>query len=224
MKLIGTNGFKESGKDTTFDCIRSVAAERHEHAVRRAFADNLKIAAAKALGYDAEDADLIAIMNVIKNEGGQVTSQYKVLASWDGSGTERLTITGRKYLQLFGQKHREVFGDSFWVDQILPNPDDEKYEYAATADAGHEWLMTELEEKFDRADYGVVTDVRYPNEAERVLNLGGVVLEIVRPGTESDGHASERPLPREYVTHTIVNDGTVADLQAKVAAFLGSLD
>jgi hypothetical protein len=63
----------------------------------------------------------------------------------------------------------------------------------------------------------VITDVRYENEAQRILDLGGVVWAIDRVGIKSDGHASERPLPADLVDWTIYNDGTVADLERKVS-------
>jgi hypothetical protein len=227
VKLIGINGFKESGKDTAYKLIAALAEHHGKTAVRRAFADNLKIAAAKALGYEGEPQHLIDAMNALKAEGGFVASGFKVLGAWDRSGVEKLTITGRKYLQLFGQKHREVFGDTFWIDQVLPDPGIKKYDLALPdlpSNVGQSEIDRALVEKFGiNCDYAVVTDVRYENEAERVLDLGGVVLEIKRPGVESDGHDSERPLPPELVTHTIVNDGAIDAFKTKIEAFLGSL-
>jgi hypothetical protein len=69
-------------------------------------------------------------------------------------------------------------------------------------------------------DCVAITDLRYPNEAQRVLDLGGEVWEVVRPGLVSDGHASEQTLPRDLVTLTIENDSDVADLQLKVRTLL----
>lgn len=56
---------------------------------------------------------------------------------------------------------------------------------------------------------GIVSDVRFPNEAEAILSRGGVVIRLVRPGTgQGDAHASEKPLPAELVTVELFNDGT----------------
>jgi hypothetical protein len=65
------------------------------------------------------------------------------------------------------------------------------------------------------------TDLRYPNEAQRILDLGGEVWEIIRPGLSSDGHASETPLPRELVSRRIRNDGHLLNLRYEVEKALG---
>lgn len=66
---------------------------------------------------------------------------------------------------------------------------------------------------------GIVSDVRFPNEAEAILAHGGVVLRLSRPGTgEGDGHASEVPLHPMLVTHEICNDGTQQDLVQRALA------
>lgn len=117
-------------------------------------------------------------------------------------------ITGRQYLQNLGVGARDVLGVNFWIDQVLPL-DSLKRDQIWAGDSG-------------LPEWGVVTDVRFPNEAQRVLDLGGQVWEIVRPGLESDGHASEIPLPREHVTRTILNDGTITQLDGRVEDVLRS--
>lgn len=188
MRLIGINGFKTSGKDTAAEFIKELTPEPVQ---RVAFADKLKEMAAKALGFEPEDDRyLIPLMNKCK-EGWEFrihAPEWPEVDYW---------ITGREYLQWFGQGAREVFGDTFWIDQVLP------------ADGM-------LKRRYPGAKLIVVTDVRYPNEAERVLNLGGKVWEVVRPGLESDGHVSEVQLDRSLVTKTIVNDGSLDELRRKV--------
>lgn len=65
----------------------------------------------------------------------------------------------------------------------------------------------------------VFDDCRFPNEGEMVRRYGGIVVEIRRPGVTSvglPGHASERQdFPADLV---IDNDGTVEDLEARLAA------
>jgi hypothetical protein len=63
----------------------------------------------------------------------------------------------------------------------------------------------------------VITDLRFPNEAEFIKALGGIIIEIHRPDLERDtSHASEIPLPVNFIDHFIRNDGTILDLQNKV--------
>lgn len=205
MKLIGINGLKKSGKDTSYGLLRDMLAEEGKAVERRAFADKLKIMAALALGYDREPIELIALMDSYKD-----TAVFNITYIDPDTGEQTLhDLTGREYLQHFGNKARTVFGDTFWIDQVLPNPATSPYKDDPMFDA---IIRDKTADRFDRADFGVVTDCRYPNEAQRVLDLGGEIWEITRPGLESDGHVTEQPLPAELVTRRIVNDGTISQL------------
>jgi hypothetical protein len=160
--LIGLHGRAGSGKDTVCEYIKEWAAKEDRLCRRDAFADRLKVSAARALGYDGTPEECIARMNVLKEKGEVITllNEYR-----------RQEITGREYLQRYGtEAHREVFNDSFWVDACLPV----QYDYT-----GEEIL--------------VITDCRFPNEAERIHVLGGVLWEVTRPGDtiKESGHASE---------------------------------
>ena len=67
----------------------------------------------------------------------------------------------------------------------------------------------------------VADDVRRRNEAQAVLDLGGVMVRIERPSGGSSvfsDHASEGALEDWPFDHTIVNDGSVTDLQRQVLA------
>lgn len=197
-RLIGINGFRTSGKDTTFKLIRD--SRPNLRVDRVAFADNLKLLGAKALGFTGTDAELIDIMDEFK-ESGVVDVAYDE----NGYAPRGTHITGRQYLQNLGANARTVFHDSFWVDQVLPNPKMLGWQDVPL-----------LEASYPLSDILCVTDVRYANEAQRVLDLGGEVWEIVRPGIETDGHSSEQPLPRELVTEVIQNDSTLDVLLQRV--------
>ncbi len=201
MKLIGMNGLKTAGKDTTFELLREVTPG----VVKRAgFADKLKIMAGQALGIEATDEDLIVAMNWFKENGEVKYTDPLAPNVWS-------SISGRTYLQEFGANARKVFGDSFWVDQVLPKPSLHPSRVRRKGDNDFA-----LKDAFARIDYLCVTDVRYPNEALRIRQLGGEIWEIVRPGLESDGHSSEIPLDPRYVTATILNNGNIPELAAKV--------
>lgn len=109
-------------------------------------------------------------------------------------------LSGRQYLQNLGNEARTVFGENFWVDQVLPR------------------------EPLNDTSTLVISDVRYPNEAERIRALGGVVWEVVRPGVDSDGHVSEQPLPRELISYQINNNSSLAQLADHVEAALLSIN
>lgn len=230
MRIIGLNGLKTSGKDTAYACIRDVTArydlgDNVAFVVKRVgFADKLKIVAAKALGFDRSDAECIELMDSFKNR-----SSFSILyddphdnalreAEPEQDWSQLHDLNGRQYLQNLGSYARTVFGDTFWIDQVLPT----KRQQYHDRDAGWYWKLELDTNEYAGVDILVITDVRYPNEADRVKALGGEVWEIQRPGLTSDGHVTEQPLPDELVDRVIVNDGTIANLESKIEEALAS--
>ncbi len=61
----------------------------------------------------------------------------------------------------------------------------------------------------------VADDCRFPNEAETVRALGGVVVELMRPGVERDAqsHASEAGIMPDIL---VLNDGPPAEIASMV--------
>lgn len=113
--------------------------------------------------------------------------------------TPALGITRRKGLQDLGTAIRTTFGSEAFVrllqyDILRGNP-------------GHR--------------YYVVSDVRYPNEAQALREMGGIIIQVSRPdhagltGLEAL-HSSEAGLPPEMIDGTVVNDGSLEDLYRKV--------
>lgn len=90
------------------------------------------------------------------------------------------TITVREYLQRYGtEAHRDIFGKDFWVRAL---------------DLGDH-----------RDKIVVVTDVRFPNEAQAIHDNGGYVVRVVGPYMGDDDHASELPLADSLVDAVIDN-------------------
>ncbi|TDC35725.1 hypothetical protein E1166_23280 [Micromonospora sp. KC213] len=70
----------------------------------------------------------------------------------------------------------------------------------------------------------VITDVRFPNEAEAVRAAGGTLVRVVRPGQdESDRHISETALAGWPTTHAIINDADLHSLLNKVDTLASAL-
>ena len=183
------------------------------------FADKLKVLAARSLGYHhLHESACIDLMDRFKEDG--FVAAYGTHLLEDTSD-----ITGRQYLQNLGNEGRKVFGDTFWIDQVLPGPavlwkDDEP---GGPDDRRAAINRVKLEDRYPGVDCLCITDVRYPNEAQRIRDLGGVIWEVIRPGLKSDGHASEQPLPRELVDHQILNDGDMRDLEREVERAMDTL-
>lgn len=62
----------------------------------------------------------------------------------------------------------------------------------------------------------VISDVRFPNEAEAIRERGGIILRVHRGASAASGdaHRSEMPLPDHLVHAELRNDGSVVDLLA----------
>lgn len=87
------------------------------------------------------------------------------------------------------------------------------------------WVRSLLERVAPRLTAGetvVITDVRFDNEAAAVVDAGGEVWRVVRPGWrclsgDSAAHPSEAGVSDYLVAMTLVNDGTVDDLRLAIA-------
>lgn len=91
---------------------------------------------------------------------------------------------------------REMFGENFWVDLAIERiPDGSKVVFA---------------------------DVRFPNEAQAVKNLGGQVWRVVRDGVEpANGHISEHALDDyQDFDQVVANNGSLTDLDLLVKKLL----
>lgn len=208
--IIGLTGFKQAGKNEVAKKIRQWSSMP---TVELSFAAKLKQSLAAFLGCSVEDLEewkndpyMVVAVGLQVGELGIVQPRMQ---------------TVRSALQRYGtEAHREVFGKDFWVDALLPLPDG----HPLTDTVG---LIAFNKRKYADALY-VVTDVRFPNEARRVRQSGGVVVRVVGPDqTETDdGHASETPLPDDLIDRTILNtkrDDNYASLDLEVRKLLRDL-
>lgn len=113
--------------------------------------------------------------------------------------------TGRKILQRLGTEvFRDTVSKHLWVDVFERRlvPIIEKVE------AGHDKPVI------------VIDDVRYEEEAECVLAMGGVIVELINPSSPytKDNHASEKGLPPEMIAHSFVVESE-AECRAVSKAF-----
>lgn len=73
----------------------------------------------------------------------------------------------------------------------------------------------------------IITDVRFPNEADAIKERGGVLIRVARPECTVAAHQqqiklhpSETALDNYNFDYTIYNDGTLEDLSASVQEVL----
>lgn len=109
----------------------------------------------------------------------------------------------RHFLQRFGtESHRNVFDDDFWLDAALP-----------------------LDVEYSPDHIYVVTDMRFPNELERVQDLSGITARLVGPvEDEQVTHISEQVLQADYVIDNIARDDGFAALDTQLIALVETND
>ena len=111
-------------------------------------------------------------------------------------------MTNRDILQRLGDGMRKEIHPDFWIKLM---------EHA-------------IVECVDEGKMFIVTDVRYPNEAELIRKYGGIVVQIRReevepvPGTID--HPSERPLDEKYIDHVIYNNSSLDYLDSEVSRII----
>ena len=70
----------------------------------------------------------------------------------------------------------------------------------------------------------VVTDIRFDYEAERIIQLGGTIIEIVRDGSGLSGsdanHVSEQGIRRDLISHTLENHAHMDDFKTNLMALV----
>lgn len=221
MILIGLNGRKWSGKDTAYKIIEQAVNQSGFTAQRICFADKMKYSGMRALGFDpASVKEAVELADVIK-EHGFITTAWKI-----ENVKHHKTVSGREFWQRYGtEAHREVFGDDFWVDVLLPKA----VGTVITGDVLPERAVVTnaLHEKFPGVNVLIETTTRFPNEAKRILDLGGRVWRINaddRLGPlPRDAHVSEHGLPDELVTDDVDNNGTEDEFRCNVLDALSEL-
>ena len=195
MKLIGLSGYARAGKDEAAKALADLGYQRI------AFADKLR--------------DFLYALNPLVSDELYVKRDNKYVLwgenevvrvrdvidqyGWDGYKETPYVSEIRPLLQRLGtEAGREVLWDSIWIDAALHGlRPDGKY---------------------------VVTDARFPNEAEAIKSRGGVVWRVERAGNSPavlpDGtiHQSETSLDDWAFDLTLHNNGTLEQFHDAVRA------
>lgn len=114
-------------------------------------------------------------------------------------------ITGMRPEELEASKETPLA----WLDGMTPR----RMMQTVGTEWGRQSVHSELwvRSLFARAPRSgvIVSDVRFPNEADAILARGGIVFRVNRLGQGAgDEHLSEVPLPDHLVTVELFNDST----------------
>lgn len=228
IKLIGLSGQLQNGKDTVADLILKLTGEQIHHTPTMTkidgqkiptwkttrFAGKLKIMTALIIGCDVADLEredfknkelgeewrrwfFVSGINEEKISQYYPTEEDAINAGKHIQWLRSELLTPRLILQLLGTEGgREVIHPNIWVNSTLNG--------------------------LKESDRVIVTDTRFPNEVAGIKRRDGIVVRVIRPNKVSTStHISETSL-NDYTdwNYVIVNDGTLEDLENKVAIML----
>ncbi len=196
MKLIGLMGAAGAGKDSVADVLERAGW------TRRAFADPLRRGLATMLGL---------------TDAHWRRDQKEEPIDWLGRSP-------RELLQTLGTEWgRDLVHHDVWV--LVAEREIDAMRRAIrwmciSEDEAAEYLAGRISHP-DATPGVVFADVRFPGEAEMLRRNGGVLWRIERPGCAPvREHVSETAAADVEADHTVVNDGTLLDLEMRVAALL----
>jgi len=182
--IVGIGSVARVGKDTAAQALCRDLGYR-----RVGFADSLKQV---AMICDPLVTSNVRLQNVGVGHGGLAHAVH-------GLGWEQAKDTYpllRTFLQNLGDGCRRVFGDEFWIDQVL--------------------------NRIGPGERVVIPDVRYINEAVRIKEAGGFLIRLSRPGHAGYGHRSETELlDYDGFDVDLDNSGTITDLERRVVEVVG---
>jgi hypothetical protein len=175
--IIGLSGYARSGKDTVAGMLMGIHGYE-----RAAFADNIRkllFAMDPLIMHDGKD---FRLQDIVESKG------------WEDAKTQHPEV--RRLLQDLGVGARNLFGDDFWIYQVLQD--------------------------LHPSDKIVISDVRFKNEAECISARGGQVWRINRIGVEATNqHISEHDLDDWTFDGVITNNSDMPNLIKQIRALLG---
>ena len=188
--ILGLHGKMGSGKNEAAKRLALIAPP----VIEVSFARRLKESAAALLGCTVDD------LEAWKND----PEMYLCVCDHVGPMMDE-SQTVRSFLQRYGtEAHRDIFGQDFWLDAALP--------MRGTHSPAP---LRSVDTEYARALY-VVTDVRFPNEAQRIRDLGGTVVRIIGPNEDTGNHPSEQPIECDYSIDNTIRDDGYASLDAQL--------
>ncbi|AUM59646.1 deoxynucleotide monophosphate kinase [Pseudomonas phage PMBT3] len=196
MMLVGVTGLARSGKDHASDYLA-----KEMQLYKYAFAEPLKTMLKSVFGDHFHEGDRSGICP-------ETCKSFRVMMQTLGTEWGREMMNPQVWVNLVARRWREVSeGNTLVQNGTIAS-------YMARG--------------------MILSDVRFDSEAEWIQLNGGVILEIVRPEQKTlgeklksvvgiAGHQSEKGISRHYITHTIVNDGTLFDFDMKLMGIVDEL-
>lgn len=144
-----------------------------------------------------------------KTKLGQEWDYQLIGEDWVDGKPLLVPMTVRDFLQKLGTDGlRNGLHTNTWVNALMA---DYVYDMSGYSDRMSILDMDALYPNW------IITDCRFPNEAQAVRDRNGLIFRIERPGvTAVNAHPSETALDGYNFDDVIVNDGSIQDLYEKV--------
>lgn len=247
INLIGVNGYIGSGKDTVGSIIVKLTAEVIGNGMFatwsvRKFADKLKDIAEILTSipkYKFEDQEFKKSLLSVEWDSQKKTVEKSI------ASVERKAMTVREFLQRLGtDAMRDNLHKNVWVNALFANYtpypkekahsgsilDENCYMHPKCNSCGNAFYGYKrqtrckecIETALDIYPNWVITDCRFPNEAQAIKERGGIVVRVNRSESNSTSskHPSETSLDNWNFDYEIANDDTLPDLEEKVKEML----
>ena len=145
----------------------------------------------KRLAFADNIRKAVKVLDPILENGKRVSEMVREIG-WENTKAQPEM---RRLLQVFGTEvGREMFGENFWVDQVFRQIKSE-----------------------DRDSNFIITDVRYPNEADLIRENGGEIWRVSRSLVRPiNGHSSEYAMDNYEFDRIITNDSDIKDLESNI--------
>lgn len=196
--IIGFGGYPHSGKDT---CAAYLIKEYGFE--RKAFADPVKKGIAELLGIEFWQVDELknnidAEVSLSIKKLQLVETAHRMADATFTYNNDLLTVKQmRDFIIAYAESIKSVFGHDFWVDRTLP--------------VGGFYAGRKI----------AIPDVRFANESDRIHSLGGVVIRLERPETQSEYHDGRgHNIDADF---TLNNDGSIEDLYEQLDNLLTTI-
>jgi hypothetical protein len=204
--LVAIAGRSRVGKGTCASLFTELAQVQGFTAFERQLSDNGKWHLARIFFPEISRVDAVAWFEDLKHK------QYGVNARmhWklDENSYDEVVVPLQKFIQHGLQEGgRDIFGEHFWTNMILPTDVWKGFPGGVSVPCWEEGffdaesgLQADDEQGETWTNLALISDLRQPNEAERVRECGGIVIEIHRPDVDDSyitggGHITERGLP-----------------------------
>jgi hypothetical protein len=201
--LIGVNGFAGSGKDTIGLIVQYIfSMDKQGASIEQVCADPESHAwwLEEQSGWEVRKfagklKDIASHLTGIEIENFEDQEFKKTLL-----GPEWNNMTVREFLQKLGTDAlRDGLHPNTWVNALMAD-------YKETDEYSPDWI---------------ITDVRFPNEAQAIKDNGGIMIRVDKPGVEAiNNHPSETSLNDWKFDYKVVNISDIYTLKTTIENIL----